>query len=78
MDIVAKERRAGRRNALQGLGAQPDLIRGFANQAAAYGWEAEILALPFVGGVVELQNPSTGAPLFMVGVSPVDGGDEYA
>jgi hypothetical protein len=81
MEAIRLERRQHRRNALTPLGIPADRTRSFVSEVQAAGLEAEILSLPFFTASVEesgqqvLQDPATGAPYFMVGISPISGGD---
>ncbi len=72
MDSIKVYRDQARKHALRPLGVSSRGVRGFAREVQMTGLEAEILQLPFYGGDVQaLQDATTGAPFFMVGISAV-------
>lgn len=76
MEALEAERLATRRLALRRMGV-PDVSRVFTSQVQATGLEAELLSLPLYDADAQaMQNPTTGAAYFMVGISAVSASDE--
>lgn len=71
-------RKSVQRLALKPLGLTPRLDRIFAGQVASLQDDAAILALPFPTAPSALQDPTTGALLFMLDVDALDGGAPLA